>query len=363
MIFGRTLFSLFLLFSTVPRATAGLKEVIAAFREIRNTTLFPVEGRKFNSIEETFGPRRQPTLNGAYDWHRGIDINGKRGERIIAVYDGTFDGLRSSVSAGNYVVLKHVFPAGANPPLPFGPNPDRSAWTTFYTYYLHLDDATLPLVQDWPVGKVVHRGDLIGYLGSTGGSGGEEYAPHLHFELRFGTSNPLSSQIEEGGLSPTDAWFDPHMHPMLLFNPESKLLRGTSTDVTYTQTLIRLTAVQEPSAPVPPGKYFLYVSSTDDLPILNRFRVDVLEDGTSARLKRYVLDLNTRAGFDASTNEKLDTRHFRRPYIEPMEFAGPQKRYRTRLIVPDEWLGELKSRRVRVTATDIWGRSVALISR
>src|SRR5690606_25771829 len=118
--------------------------------------------------------------------------------------------------------------------------PNRQSWTTFYTYYLHLTDTSVDYINNtkqWSKGDAISAGTVIGYMGDTGSSGGSAYAPHLHFELRFGTSNPLENQIAGDGLTGTDAWFDPHMHPLLLFNPNDATLRGDSLNTPYTQSL------------------------------------------------------------------------------------------------------------------------------
>jgi murein DD-endopeptidase MepM/ murein hydrolase activator NlpD len=52
---------------------------------------------------------------------------------------------------------------------------DRSE--TFAYYYAHLDRYAEGLQE----GQQVHRGDLLGYVGSTGNA--SEDAPHLHFAI------------------------------------------------------------------------------------------------------------------------------------------------------------------------------------
>ncbi|MBI2512441.1 MAG: M23 family metallopeptidase [Opitutae bacterium] len=335
---------------------AGYEDIVNAFATIRSDTTFPVQGKTFDDIEETFGPRRQPSLSGSYDWHRGIDIDGAGGENILAAYDAQFEKLDYSASAGNYVVLKHTLPSS----VAFGSNPDKQTWTTFYTYYMHLSDDSVTLInnQGWAKGDAIAKGTTIGHLGNTGGSGGEAYAYHLHFELRFGTSNPLENQIAVGGLTATDAWFDPHMHPMLLFNPNDATLRGASSGATYAQSLSLLAAGTHAD-----GLTFQYASSLDELPLLNRFDVQVREIASGNVVLSHALDFNQRTGFDATTNALLDVQDTTAPYSAPQFFEDTDTTFSSQLVVPTSWLGAYSSAAysVTVTASDIWLNSIALM--
>lgn len=340
---------------SAPAARAGYEDIVSLFSGIRSSTSFPVQGKTFDDVEETFGPRRQPSLSGSYDWHRGIDIDGAGGENILAVANAQFEKLDYSASAGNYVVLKHTFAT----PVAYGTNPDKQTWTTFYTYYMHLSDDSVTLInnQGWQKGDAIAKGTTIGYLGNTGGSGGEAYAYHLHFELRFGTSNPLENQIAGDGLTPTDAWFDPHMHPLLLFDPNSATLRGASAGATYTQSLSLLAAGTHAD-----GMTFQYASSLDELPLLNRFDVQVRSVATGDVVLSHTLDFNQRLGFDATTNALLDTRDTTKPYSAPQFFEDADTTYGSQLVVPTSWLGAYATGAyaVTVTASDIWLNSTTL---
>lgn len=352
----RTLLTFFTALALLPAASrAGYEDIVNAFTTIRTNTSFPVQGKTFNDVEETFGPRRQPSLSGSYDWHRGIDIDGAGGENILAVYDAQFEKLDYSASAGNYVVLKHTLPSS----VAFGSNPDKQTWTTFYTYYMHLTDDSVTLVNNagWTKGSAITKGTTIGHLGNSGGSGGEAYAMHLHFELRFGTSNPLANQIAGDGLTTTDAWFDPHMHPLLLFNPNDATLRGGSSGASYTQSLSLLAAGTHAD-----GMTFGYTSSLDELPLLNRFDVQVREIASGNVVLSHTLDFNQRLGFDASTNALLDTRDLTKPYSAPQYFEDADTTFTSQLVVPTSWLGAYNSAAysVTVTASDIWLNSTAL---
>ncbi|SDS17189.1 Peptidase family M23 [Nocardioides scoriae] len=87
------------------------------------------------------------------DWNTPDDL----GKPALASAPGVVTLTRSlTTSYGRYVVVDH-----------------GNGWTTLYAH-LNAIVAT--------VGQVVDQGDLIGYVGSSGGSTG----PHLHFEERLG---------------------------------------------------------------------------------------------------------------------------------------------------------------------------------
>ncbi|MBQ5671263.1 MAG: DUF436 family protein, partial [Oscillospiraceae bacterium] len=95
--------------------------------------------------------------------HAGIDIGAAMGTPIVASDGGnvivsTYDG-----GYGNYVMINH--------------GDGRS------TLYGHMSSRAVS------VGQTVTKGQVIGYVGSTGNSTG----PHIHFEIRVngGTVNPL----------------------------------------------------------------------------------------------------------------------------------------------------------------------------
>jgi murein DD-endopeptidase MepM/ murein hydrolase activator NlpD len=121
-------------------------------------SIWPIAGW----ISSGFGTRRDP-FTGAADFHSGLDISGDRGEPIIAPADGTVTGASFSGNYGNLVTLDHGFGLG--------------------TRYGHLSSfAVSP-------GQRVRRGDIIGYVGSTGRS----TSPHLHYEVLVNgqLTNPL----------------------------------------------------------------------------------------------------------------------------------------------------------------------------
>jgi murein DD-endopeptidase MepM/ murein hydrolase activator NlpD len=113
-------------------------------------TLWPVQGR----ITASFGERIDP-FSGEGAFHRGIDISAEIGTRIIAPADGVVQYADIMNGYGRAVVLDH-----------------GNGVTTLYG---HLSGfAVSP-------GETIHRGDTLGYVGSSGRSTG----PHLHYEVRI----------------------------------------------------------------------------------------------------------------------------------------------------------------------------------
>jgi murein DD-endopeptidase MepM/ murein hydrolase activator NlpD len=114
--------------------------------------LWPAAGR----ISSKFGPRwgRQ---------HKGLDIANSVGTPIYAAEAGKVIASYRSASYGNIVKISHS--------------------NGMVTYYAHMSSRVAK------EGQTVKRGQLIGYMGSTGRSTGS----HLHFEVRINgvALNPL----------------------------------------------------------------------------------------------------------------------------------------------------------------------------
>lgn len=112
-------------------------------------TLWPVMGR----ITSSFGERLDP-FNGEGAFHSGIDIGTSFGAAVRAPADGVVLKASFGNGYGREVVLDH----GNN----------------IETLYGHLSGFAVT------VGERVQRGQVIGYVGSSGHSTG----PHLHYEVR-----------------------------------------------------------------------------------------------------------------------------------------------------------------------------------
>jgi len=121
-------------------------------------SIIPVKGYP----SDRYGDREDP-FTGQGEFHPGIDISAPRGAKVVATADGlvVFAGRREGY--GKLVSLEHKFGLA--------------------TRYGHLDRYTVK------PGQRVKRGDIIGYVGSTGRSTGT----HLHYEVRLRNQalNPL----------------------------------------------------------------------------------------------------------------------------------------------------------------------------
>jgi murein DD-endopeptidase MepM/ murein hydrolase activator NlpD len=100
----------------------------------------------------TFGGRPDP-FTGEPDYHQGIDIATDKGNPIYATADGTVESAGPAGQYGNLIVLAHDFGLS--------------------TRYGHLSRFAVR------VGQRVARGDVIGFVVSTGRSTGA----HLHYEI------------------------------------------------------------------------------------------------------------------------------------------------------------------------------------
>jgi murein DD-endopeptidase MepM/ murein hydrolase activator NlpD len=100
----------------------------------------------------TFGGRSDP-FTGEPGFHQGIDISTEKGSPVIATADGIVDSTAQSGDYGNLIVIRHDF--------------------ALSTRYAHLSAFNVK------PGQSVKRGDVIGYVGSTGRSTGA----HLHYEI------------------------------------------------------------------------------------------------------------------------------------------------------------------------------------
>ena len=115
--------------------------------------LVPVRGVNASQLSDTFTQSR-----GEGRRHDAIDILAPRGTPVLAVADGRIEKLFLSKPGGRTI---YQFDSEG-----------RVAY-----YYAHLD-AYAPQLSE---GQSVKRGQVIGYVGSTGNASPE--APHLHFAI------------------------------------------------------------------------------------------------------------------------------------------------------------------------------------
>lgn len=117
------------------------------------------------SISDDYGWRIHP-ITGIRHLHAAIDIAGTGyGSKIFAVNNGTIETREYHYSYGYYIVINHN--------------------NGYYTVYAHMSR----FADGLQVGSTVERGQIIGYVGSTGYSTG----PHIHFEVWVGKRhNPIN---------------------------------------------------------------------------------------------------------------------------------------------------------------------------
>jgi murein DD-endopeptidase MepM/ murein hydrolase activator NlpD len=137
-----------------------VKDILLRQKELLEDTpnLWPIygKGRRIGNITDYFGPGKHP-LTGKFRIHKGVDIAWSTGTPIVATANGVVRGVDyNSAGLGHYITIQHKY--------------------GFFTRYGHLQKALVTR------GQVVSRGDIIGYMGSSGLSTG----PHLHYEVWMG---------------------------------------------------------------------------------------------------------------------------------------------------------------------------------
>ena len=105
------------------------------------------------TLTSDYGMRTHPVLGGRRS-HKGIDLAAPSGTPVYASADGVVGKAEWFSSYGNYIQIEH----GGE----------------METRYAHLSGYAVA------AGEQVRKGQLIGYVGTTGRSTG----PHLHYEVR-----------------------------------------------------------------------------------------------------------------------------------------------------------------------------------
>jgi murein DD-endopeptidase MepM/ murein hydrolase activator NlpD len=118
-----------------------------------STLMIPVANITANQLSDTYSQSR-----GAGQPHEAIDIMAPRGTKVLAAADGRVVKLFNSVPGG---VTLYQF----------------DSTDTYAYYYAHLDSYAPGMVE----GRQLKRGELIGYVGSSGNA--SPAAPHLHFAV------------------------------------------------------------------------------------------------------------------------------------------------------------------------------------
>ena len=124
----------------------------------------PIRNENLKQIASGFGYRSDPFTK-VRKFHAGMDFSARSGTPIYATGDGVIERADNTASGyGNHIVIRHGY--------------------GYETLYGHLSK------YNCRSGQTVKRGDVIGYVGSTGRS----EAPHLHYEVHKGGEvvNPLN---------------------------------------------------------------------------------------------------------------------------------------------------------------------------
>lgn len=124
----------------------------------------PVKNEQLKRMASGFGYRSDPFTK-ARKMHKGMDFTAPTGTPVYATGDGVVRRADAGASGfGNHIVVSHGY--------------------GYETLYAHLSR------YNCRPGKRVKRGDVIGFVGSTGRS----QAPHLHYEVHKGGKeiNPIN---------------------------------------------------------------------------------------------------------------------------------------------------------------------------
>jgi murein DD-endopeptidase MepM/ murein hydrolase activator NlpD len=136
-----------------PQVTAVGTKPVATFTGT-GSLISPLTNIEISSAFGSRGNRR----------HQGVDMRSPSGTPIHAADDGVVTTSKYQGSYGNLIILSHG--------------------KGLETYYAHCSSMAVS------VGQVVNKGDVIGYVGTTGNATGA----HLHFEVRLNGvyQNPLN---------------------------------------------------------------------------------------------------------------------------------------------------------------------------
>ena len=147
----------------------SLDEILKLAKEKNNLlaaipAIQPVRNENLKQIASGFGYRNDPFTK-ARKFHEGMDFAAETGTPIFATGNGVVERADNTASGyGNHIVVRHGF--------------------GYETLYGHLSK------YNCRAGQRVKRGDIIGYVGSTGRSEGS----HLHYEVHKNNEvvNPLN---------------------------------------------------------------------------------------------------------------------------------------------------------------------------
>lgn len=115
----------------------------------------PVSNKQLNRIASGFGSRIDPVY-GTPKMHKGLDFSAPQGTPIYATGDGIIEAAGYSEGGyGNHVMINHGY-----------------GYETLYGHMVRIKVR---------IGQRVKRGEVVGWVGSTGKSTG----PHCHYEVHI----------------------------------------------------------------------------------------------------------------------------------------------------------------------------------
>lgn len=152
------------LFASWEALDEGKAKPVAPRKSIAIPSRMPLDNTKLTS---GYGMRNHPVIGGRRA-HKGVDLAAPTGTPIYATADGLVSKAERFSSYGLYVSIEH----GAR----------------LQTRFAHMSRIAVA------AGERVKKGDIIGYVGSTGRSTG----PHLHYEVRIDGAavNPIPYMVE-----------------------------------------------------------------------------------------------------------------------------------------------------------------------
>lgn len=134
----------------------------------------PVKNKELKRIASGFGRRIDPYYK-KLKFHYGVDFSAPKGTPIYATGNGVVTKTKKSRRGfGNHIVIEHGY--------------------GYESLYAHMTKYTVRK------GQKVKRGDIIGYVGSTGKS----TAPHLHYEVHKNGKKVNPAYYFHNDLSPEE---------------------------------------------------------------------------------------------------------------------------------------------------------------
>ncbi len=121
--------------------------------------IMPISNKDLTRTASGYGLRIHPIYK-IIKFHAGMDFTAPSGTDVYVTGDGTVASVISSKRGlGNHIIVNHGY--------------------GYTSIYAHLDRFNVR------AGQRVRRGDVIGFVGSTGMS----LAPHLHYEIKLNGTN------------------------------------------------------------------------------------------------------------------------------------------------------------------------------